>query len=153
MIQCLRLTRLIAFTGCLALIFGCKLFSGEDSMESKSDAVVFKLETGEVTIDISALTTMKNALEAFIDGPAFPARFAEHREAMKHEVRASAPWIQNGEAGIGLWKLEVRDRSLELTRRPPPAKATQYLYHARLNHADGGWKIVALEQEREYGPR
>jgi hypothetical protein len=143
----------IALLGCSLLITGYGSQSGKDGMESGNERVLFKLESGDVNVDIGALNKMKSALQSFIDGPGFPPRHAEHREPMSKELKTSVPWIQDGEAGIGLWKLELRDGHLELIRRPPPGRGTQYLYHAALNRAGSGWKVASFEQEREFGPR
>ena len=114
-------------------------------MEPVNERVLFTWESGD--INIAALNKMKSALQSFIDGPAFPPRHSEHRES------TPVPWIRNGEGGIGLWKLELRDRHPELIRRRPPGRGTQYLYHATLKRARISWKVVAFEQERDVGPR
>ncbi len=121
-------------------------------MQSKQDHIQFNTKSGPVTVDIEALNKMKLALLSFLGGPGFPARFTEIRESMQAELKSSAPWVNRAEAGIGLWKLEDREGRLTLIHYPPPSNAPAYLYHATLENADAGWKIVSFEEEREFGP-
>jgi hypothetical protein len=96
---------------------------------------------------------MKMALLSFLDGADYPARFSELREGFRAELQRAAPWMAAGSAGIGLWRLENQDGRLALVRYPPPAVATSYIYHALLRTTDSGWRVHALEQEREAGPQ
>src|SRR6478609_4972061 len=138
-----RAIRIVALLGCSMLVMGGGSQSWGKSMETGNDSILFKLASGEVSVDISALMRIKTVLQSFVDGPAFPPRHFDHRGPMSEELISSVPWIQDGEAGIGLWKLELRDSHLELIRRPPPSKGTQYIYHATLSHAALGWEIVS----------
>jgi hypothetical protein len=142
-----------ALLGCSLLLMDIGSLSEDHRMDSGKERVVFKLESADVSFDTADLNKMKAALQSFVDGPAFPPRYSEHREPMSKELKTAVPWVQDGEAGIGLWKLELRDRHLELIRRPPPSKGTQYIYHAALKDSASGWQIVSFEQEREFGPR
>jgi hypothetical protein len=133
-------------------MMGCEPQSEKDAMQSKHDHIRFELKSGTVTVDIGTLEKMKTALQSYVEGPSLPPRFLELREPMRKELKSSAAWIDNGQAGVGLWRLENRDDHLTLIRYPPPSKATQYLYHATLSKADSEWKVVSFEQERESGP-
>jgi hypothetical protein len=147
-----RAIKLAVLMGCVAVAMGSETQSEKGSMEPGNGSILFKLESGNITIDIGALNAMKTALQSFIGGSDFPPRFSDRREPMSEELKPSAAWIHHGEAGIGLWKLELQDRRLELVRRPPPVKGTHYIYHAGLTRVDSGWKIASFEVEREFGP-
>jgi len=121
-------------------------------MQSRPGSVQFLLTTGTRTVDTEALEKIKLALQAYLDGPAFPARYLELRDPMRAELTASVAWIRADKAGIGLWKLEIRNDRLTLVRYPPPTKGPEYLYHAALEQDDAGWRVVSFEVEREFGP-
>jgi hypothetical protein len=121
-------------------------------MPSREDSVRFDLPSGARIIEANTLESMKTALLSFLDGPDFPVSFLELLEPMRAELKASVGWVHGGEAGIGAWKLENRTGHLTLVHYPPPRKGTMYLYHARMEPQNTGWKVVSFEQERELGP-
>src|SRR5260370_38642015 len=126
--------------------------SEKQVMQSRQDSVQFKLRSGTLYVESHTLEKMKATMQSFMDGSDFPAQFLEIREPMRAELKSSAVWIHEGQAGIGIWKLENHDGHLALVRYPPPRKGTTLLYRATLEQRDSGWKVVSFEQERESGP-
>jgi len=145
-----RFTTVVA--GCFLQMIGCQRHSEKHVMESRRDSVRFELKSGSVTVDADTLDQMKLAMLSFLDGPSFPPQFLELRESIRAELRSSAVWIQAGQAGIGAWRLENEAGRLTLVRYPPPTTGRAYIYHAPLERDDSGWKVLSLEQEREFGP-
>ena len=140
-----------AVVGCLQ-IMGCLRDSEEHVMQRGQDSVSFELKSGPLKIDFKVLEKMKVAIQSFLDGPDFPAQFLEVREAMRVELKSSAIWIHEGQAGIGVWRLENRDGRLVAVRYPPPRRGAMVMYLATLEPDNSGWKVVTFEQEREMGP-
>jgi len=121
------------------------------SMPAPDQPVYFQLASGQVIIQLPTLEQIKLALQSYVDSPQFPARLSEVRAAMREELQRAAPWIEEGKAGIGAWKLEDRDGMLTLVRYPPPSEGRTILYLASLAPAGSEWRVTSIEQEREFG--
>ena len=123
-------------------------------MNVNQDFVRFDLPSGELIVDAKVLEKMKQAMLSFFEKPdkEFPAQYLELRSTFREELRASAPWISQGLAGVGIWRLQNQGGRLALVRYPPPSRATVYLFHAALRPKNSGWEVVSLEHEKESGP-
>ena len=143
-----------AFTaGLIWIVTGaCQREMEKYPMPNRRDSLSFESLSGVVVINPESLESMKTALLDFFDDPEFPSRFQELRNGFVVELKASAPWISGGLAGVGVWRLESKEGHLTLVRYPAPSKAASYLYHASLIKTDSGWKVGSFEQERELGP-
>lgn len=138
--------------GCLLQISACLYNLEKYDMQSSQDFVRLKLKSGVLTVNSKSLEQIKSTIQQFIDGFDFPAQFAESREQMRAELNSSSVWFHDGQAGIGVWKLENRESRLVLVRYPPPRRGTMYLYLVTLEPLGLEWKVVSFEQERELGP-
>ena len=121
-------------------------------MPSENNTIRIEIRSGSLEVNQKTLDKIKQALQHFVEAPGFPRQFSEHRAQMRDELTASASWVENGEAGVGTWRLTVENGGLVLVRYPPPVRGTMYIYRAAVEQDGSNWKVLSLTQERELGP-
>jgi hypothetical protein len=118
----------------------------------EKDTIRLETRFGPLEITKNVLEKLKLALQHFVDGTSLPPEFFEHRAQMRSELLESAIWIENGEAGVGVWKLAVADGHPVLVRYPLPTRGPMYIYRAAFAPDGSEWKVTSFTQERELGP-